>query len=880
VSHVIAVRTCHPSLQFRSPMIRFKLLGEIDLRGDGGDQLDQLLRQPKRLSLLAYLVAPAPGTWHRRDTLLGLFWPEQDTAHARTSLRNALYVLRQALGDQALRTRGDEEVSIDPAEVETDLADLWTALREDRAGDALTHFRGDLLPGLFPPDSDGFQRWLDTERARLRIEVAKAGIEWAAALEGEGRLEEALSVARRVLEIHPDDEPAVRRLMALHRAMGNRAGALAAFEEYRARLAAEFDAEPAPETIALADEMRGPGDPPVPRSGAVDSGSGERPAPSVAATHSGDTTHGRRASDARRSNLLKVVLVASGVVALALLAWLVGRRPQTITIGRSSPVTAAEGLQIEPAISPNGRLIAYASGNSQRMRIFIHRIGGGAPWPLSGDSNSVEILPRWSPDNDAILFLSRNNAYVSAAVGGTSRLIAAGGEGEAAVRSASWSPNGDSVAIVRNDSLTIRPLEGIGERFVGRGTQLHSCTWSPDSRWIACVSGNWIAFAPGTLFGNQAPSGIVLFAASGGAPIELTDRENAYQSPAWSADGRSLWLLSNRDGSWGEVYTLPIGRDGRPDGPFQRIGLRAESISLSEHRIAYSVYSRRANAWSIPIGTGAPATLRDAVRVTSGNQIVEVLHVSPDGSWLVYDSNLRGSSDIYRIPTAGGPAERLTDDARDEYGGDLSPDNREVAYQLWTGGQRRLHIKDLTNGVVEEAVAAPGDQGVPRWAPSGQAIAAWEHGSEPGSIFVVRRDSTGRWMSPAWRLADAQLPLWSPDGKTIAFLRTEGGIELIPADSGPVHVLYAPKPDSNDPRATFLAWDAGRSDIWFLGHDSAGQGGIWAIPLRGGPPRLVVDFHDEMGRVNGPTLASDGQRLYFTLDERFSNVRWAELVRK
>jgi Tol biopolymer transport system component len=316
------------------------------------------------------------------------------------------------------------------------------------------------------------------------------------------------------------------------------------------------------------------------------------------------------------------------------------------------------------------------------------------------------------------------------------------------------------------------------------------------------------------------------------------------------------------------------------DGAFQRIGLRAESISLSKSRIAYSVYSRRANAWSVPIGAGAPATLRDAIRVTSGNQIVEVLHASPDGSWLVYDSNLRWNSDIYRIPTAGGPAERLTDDGRDEYGGDLSPDNREVAYQLWTGGQRRLHIKDLTNGAVEEPVAAPGDQGVPRWSPSGRSIAIWEHGSEPGSILVIRRDSTGRWMSPAWQLANAQLPIWSPDGSTIAFLRMEGSIELIPADSGPARVLYAPKSGSNDPRATFLAWDAGRPDIWFLGNDSTGRGGIWAMPLTGGSPRPVVDFRDEMGRVNGPTLASDGSRLYFTLDERLSNVRWAELVRK
>ncbi len=376
-------------------MIRFKLLGEIDLRGDGGAQLDQLLRQPKRLSLLAYLVAPTPGTWHRRDTLLGLFWPEQDTTHARTSLRNALYVLRQALGERVLRTRGDEEVSIDPAELETDLAELGEALRTGRTAEGLALYQGDLLPGLFPPDSDGFQRWLDTERARLRIEVAKAGVEWAAILEGEGGLEEARDVARRMLEIHPDDEPAVRRLMELHRAMGDQAGALAAYEEYRSRLAREYDAEPAPSTSALAEQMRGP----------IDSGAfrqklrNDDPAPgdepilargddSASATGTG---HRRRTTDSRHPGLRRALIIVVGVVAVAVVGWRLTRTDQVPAIGKTSPVTIDEGLQIEPAISPNGRLVAYASGSSQRMRIFIHRLGGGTPWAGTTAMHSTSV---------------------------------------------------------------------------------------------------------------------------------------------------------------------------------------------------------------------------------------------------------------------------------------------------------------------------------------------------------------------------------------------------------------------------------------------------------------------------------------------------------
>src|SRR5690606_26510214 len=108
--------------------------------------------------LLAYLASPAPGTWHRRDMLLALFWPETDNQRARTALRNALHVLRQHLGDQTIRTRGDEEVAVDPAELCTDVAAVWDALHSDRPEAALDRYGGDLLEGLHPPDSDGFVR--------------------------------------------------------------------------------------------------------------------------------------------------------------------------------------------------------------------------------------------------------------------------------------------------------------------------------------------------------------------------------------------------------------------------------------------------------------------------------------------------------------------------------------------------------------------------------------------------------------------------------------------------------------------------------------------------------------------------------------------------
>jgi DNA-binding SARP family transcriptional activator/Flp pilus assembly protein TadD/TolB-like protein len=237
-------------------MIRFTVLGGIDLRDQDGVVLDDLLRQPKRLALLAYLASPSPGTWHRRDSLLALFWPDLDGGRARTSLRNALYVLRQTLGDGVVRTRGDEDVSVDPEAVETDLQGLAAALDAGCTEEALALYRGELLPGFFAPASGGFERWLEEERARLRTRVARAAADLSEAREREGRLGPAIFAAEKAVELDPDDEIAVRRLMRLFGAAGDRAKALALFERFKARLAAEFGAEPAAETLVLASRLR------------------------------------------------------------------------------------------------------------------------------------------------------------------------------------------------------------------------------------------------------------------------------------------------------------------------------------------------------------------------------------------------------------------------------------------------------------------------------------------------------------------------------------------------------------------------------------------------------------------------------------------------
>src|ERR671927_225158 len=95
-------------------VVDFRVLGAVSLRGAGGRELRSVLAQPKRVALLAYLAA-AHRRFHRRDSLVALFWPELDQEHARAALRQALYSLRRPLGDGALESRGDDEIGLSQA---------------------------------------------------------------------------------------------------------------------------------------------------------------------------------------------------------------------------------------------------------------------------------------------------------------------------------------------------------------------------------------------------------------------------------------------------------------------------------------------------------------------------------------------------------------------------------------------------------------------------------------------------------------------------------------------------------------------------------------------------------------------------------------------
>ena len=609
-------------------------------------------------------------------------------------------------------------------------------------------------------------------------------------------------------------------------------------------------------------------------------------AESFAAALAADTApraSGRHARASRAPWLIPAV--TAGALALGALAFWAGTRWGSsrgwdgIAFGRATPVTWDPGLEVHPAISPDGRLVAYAAGpTATRLRVFVRPVAGGRSVPLVDDTTQTQSAPRWSPDGTRVLFLSRDGVYSAPAFGGPARSeIPARGE---AVVWAAWSPDGNSLGFAAGDSVYVRAAGG-EPRLVASIFEPALCDWAPDGKAIACASGNLQYSGAGLQFANLSPSQIVLVDVAGGRVDTLTDRSAANQSPVW-LDDRRLLFISNRHGPR-DLYTIDVARgDGRSSAPMRvTTGLDAHSASLSADRrhLAYAAIGVTSNVWAVNDPAEGQVSPYGGTQVTFGNQLVESFTVSPDGKWLLYDSNLAGNADLYRIPVGGGEPERLTSDPSDDFFPSLSSSGREVAFHSWRTGNRDIFVQPLDGGPVEQVTATPGRQEVNAvWAPDGSALAFFEFEGRWDSVarsalWISRRSAAGAWQEPEQLVERGSWATWSPDGQTISFSIGLVGnrIYTVPVAGGTPRLVYDAA-TAGGPTVEQPAWSPDGRSIYFKSHDASGRAAIWSLPASGGVPRRVTFFDDPTRPSSRFNWALGGGRLYFAIDERRSDV--------
>jgi DNA-binding SARP family transcriptional activator/tetratricopeptide (TPR) repeat protein/TolB-like protein len=239
-------------------MVQLRTLGRLELVTGEPTALHVLAAQPKPLALLAYLALATPRGQHARDSLLALFWPELGDDEARRALRQTLHRIRYHVGDELLTSERDGLIGISDDGAWCDAIAFEQALDAGEDARALAYYQGSFFDAVFVSDaSPEFEQWVDLTRARLCERAAKAAGKLADEARLAGDLAGDVRWATQACRLAPDDEARVRALMSALALQGDRAGALRAFKTFAERMEREYEAEPAKDTTALADSMRG-----------------------------------------------------------------------------------------------------------------------------------------------------------------------------------------------------------------------------------------------------------------------------------------------------------------------------------------------------------------------------------------------------------------------------------------------------------------------------------------------------------------------------------------------------------------------------------------------------------------------------------------------
>jgi predicted ATPase/DNA-binding SARP family transcriptional activator len=240
------------AVQAEAPAVRLFLLGPPVWRAAPGDARPDLTFAPElRFQLLTLLACQADG-W-RRERLAALFWPDHDTAAARSNLRKLLFRLGE-LG----QLRGLPPLQQQGGALRWPLASDLQAFRSALAAGALelaqAWHRGVLAEGLEHAAPAGFAEWLQFERQRLATPWREARLQAAR----RGSLAEALRWSDSLLADDPFDEAALQLRLPALQAAGRQAEATQLLAQFSRRLHETLGLVPAAATLAWRQSSAAP----------------------------------------------------------------------------------------------------------------------------------------------------------------------------------------------------------------------------------------------------------------------------------------------------------------------------------------------------------------------------------------------------------------------------------------------------------------------------------------------------------------------------------------------------------------------------------------------------------------------------------------------
>ena len=567
---------------------------------------------------------------------------------------------------------------------------------------------------------------------------------------------------------------------------------------------------------------------------------------------------------------MTVPLLAGAFLALTGWTWLRSSAPAPLALTDLVQLTTAAGYEADPALSPDGRRLAYTAEQNGFNEIYVRPLGEGKPIQVTTDGGQ-NIGAVWSPDGERLAYHSRarGGVWMVPASGGVSEQVTAVGSEPA------WSPDGSILAfstyqgaLAERAEIMVVPVAGGVARPVTRPGSPRGGhrgpAWSHDGRRLAFYS-----------FDGTEGSSLWIAPAAGGEPTRVAAHVMPNQT-AFTPDDRDLcWSGTGPSVNVG-IWCVRIDQ-AAPSPPVAVLqgvtGISGLSIAR-DGTIAYAVGRAESDLWSLPLSaTGQPSG--DPVPLTRDTSRNTYPTFSPDGRRLAFLSWRPGSpSDLWLMNMQTQASELIAPGKDDEFFPTWMPDNRRVLTAIGRGPVRRMVRVDIDTRRAEDVQGLPAQMANLALSPDGRDL-AYHVTNEGGGVTAWRVPATGGQpvrLTPPDR--SAGYPAWSPDGRRIALEVDDGGttqIWVVNRDATDFRKVTS-SPGQHWPHS----WAPDNERIVYAG-ERDGVWNVWTVSTATGLTQQLTRFTKPNGYVRYPAWSPQNDCIVFEQATVTANVWTARL---
>jgi eukaryotic-like serine/threonine-protein kinase len=371
---------------------------------------------------------------------------------------------------------------------------------------------------------------------------------------------------------------------------------------------------------------------------------------------------------------------AAGLIVAVAILWVFLKKPSEQFL--LTRLTNDSGFTTDPAISPDGKLVAYASDRSGEgnLDIWVQNIGTGDRVRLAPNP-ADDYQPSFSPDGSKVVFRSDRDGggiYTAAVLGGDLKLIAPKGRGPR------FSPDGQRIVywvgesyFVRTQVYVVPARGGTPKAVLPEFYGAHDAVWSADGKRVLL----W-----GQRSESSAPDWWVA-PVDGGAPLQ-TGAFAVFAHENLSAAGPAAWVGNEvffaARGDTSNLWTAEISaRTCKISGTPHRVTFgtdqEGEPSVATNGSLVFTSFAASTNVWRLPVDLNAGKVTGDLLRVTR-DLSTEVFPSISKNRRLVFSSDRSGKREIWVKNLALGTDTMLASSSSEFDSPKISPDGTKVAY--------------------------------------------------------------------------------------------------------------------------------------------------------------------------------------------------------